>query len=229
MPKQTLHKITAEKRERVLREAAKLFAERGFEAADMAALAERCGIAKGSLYTYFASKDELYRYVCRDGLARSRAAVWGGVDPAWDVLRVLEHTFRAGVDFARKHPELVALYLSVASIGLEAAAADLSDEIERPTADRWKALVRQGVDAGVLRADLDVEITAWHINNTYVMLLAALVAEHFRIRLRVYLGGSRRVTAPQAEALCERVIEQLAASLRSPRPARRLRGESHAE
>ncbi len=221
MPKQTLLNITAEKRERVLSEAAKLFAERGFEAGDMAALAERCGIAKGSLYTYFASKDELYLYVCRDGLARSRAAVWGTVDPSWDVFRVLEHTFHAGVAFARRHPELVALYLSVASVGLEGAAVKVSDDVERPTAERWTSLLRAGVDAGIVRADLDVPVTAWQINNAYVMLVAALVSEHFRIRLRAYLDLPRTLTAKQATALCARVIAHVAAGLRPPPATRR--------
>ncbi|MCC7071665.1 MAG: TetR/AcrR family transcriptional regulator [Deltaproteobacteria bacterium] len=221
MPKQTLLKIATEKRERLLREAAKLFAERGFEAADMAELAERCGIAKGSLYTYFSSKDDLYLYVCRDGLARSRAAVWAAVEPTWDVVRVLEHTFRAGVAFARERPELVTLYLGVASVGLEATAAQLSDEVERPAAERWKVLLQAGIHAGVVRADLDVPVAAWQINNAYVMLLAALVSEHFGIRLRAYLDLPRRLSAPQSAALCERVLGQLTTTLQDPRPRRR--------
>lgn len=218
MPKQTLQNIPAEKRERVLREAAALFAERGFESADMAALAERCGISKGSIYTYFSSKDALYLHVCRDGLGRSRSAVWGGVDPSWDVFAVVAHTFRAGVAFARERPELIKLYLSVASVGLEKMAAELSDEVERPTAERWKQLLKAGIAAGSVRKDLDVPLAAWQINNAYVMLLAALVSEHFKIRLRAYLELPGRLSEKQTSVLCDRAIELIGESLRNPSP-----------
>ena len=59
MPKDTLDKIKPAKREKLLSEAAKLFAQRGYNQADMAELATRAGVAKGSLYNYFDSKQEL--------------------------------------------------------------------------------------------------------------------------------------------------------------------------
>lgn len=216
MPKATLQNISSDKRERLLREAALLFAERGYEQADMAALADRCGIAKGSLYTYFSSKDELYRYVCRDGLERSRRAVWGGVDPSWDVFRVVAHTFEAGVAFAREHPELVRLYLSVGAVGLEELTSELSAEVEGPTAQRLKKLLEDGVQAGTVRADVDVPLAAWQINNAYVLLLASLVAEHFKIRLREYLDLRGRVTHAVASELCARTVRMIHASLVNP-------------
>ena len=80
MPKGTLDKIAAEKRQRVLLAAATLFAERGFAHTDMAELASRAQVAKGSLYNYFDSKEELYDYVCRYGLELSRSAVYGELD-----------------------------------------------------------------------------------------------------------------------------------------------------
>lgn len=224
MPKPTLLNIAPDKRGRVVREAARLFAERGYEAADMAALAERCGIAKGSLYNYFASKDELYRYVCQDGLQRSRAAVWGGVHPSWDLFRVLEHTFRAGVDFAREHPELVRLYLSVGTVGLEETVGELSAEVEGPTAERLKALLRAAAEQGRVRADLDVPLAAWQINNAYVMLLSALVSDHFRVRLREYLEIQGRLTHARIAELCERTLRELRASLTVPTTTSRRSG-----
>jgi len=56
MPKETFSRIAEDKRERLLDEAARLFAARGFNRADMAELAHRARIAKGSLYTYLDSK-----------------------------------------------------------------------------------------------------------------------------------------------------------------------------
>ncbi len=214
MAKQTLNNIAPDKRERVLREAALAFAERGYSQTDVADLAKRCGVAKGSIYNYFESKDAIYLHVCRDGLERSRVAVWGGVDPSWDVFRVVEHIFKEGVAFAQHHPEYVKLYLGVASVGLESFAMQLSSEVEKPAADRLAALIRSGIAAGVVNRDVDVPLLAWHINNSYVMLVAALVSEHFKIRLRDYLALQAELTDRDVSKLRERIVTMLHQALR---------------
>lgn len=209
MPKATLENIPVEKRERVLREAAVLFAERGYPNTDMAKLARRAGISKGSIYTYFESKDELYLYVCRDGLQRSREAVWGDVEPDWDIYQLVDHIFRAGVAFARSNPEYVSLYLSFAPTGMEFFARELSEDVEKPTADYLKQLIRTGVDKGYVRDDLDVEHTAWLINNNYVLFLAALVSRHFRTRMTTYFEIEGDLSDVDIELHLDRTIRMI--------------------
>ena len=51
------------RRDEIVEEATRLFAERGYEGASMADLAERVGIRKASLFHHFASKDVLYAAV----------------------------------------------------------------------------------------------------------------------------------------------------------------------
>lgn len=51
------------RREEILDEATRLFAERGYEGTSMGDLAERVGMRKASLFYHFASKDELYAAV----------------------------------------------------------------------------------------------------------------------------------------------------------------------
>jgi AcrR family transcriptional regulator len=47
-------------REELLRAAAQVFAERGFQAASVDEIAERAGFSKGALYWHFQSKDDLF-------------------------------------------------------------------------------------------------------------------------------------------------------------------------
>ncbi len=187
MPKAAFEQIAPEKRERILEEAARLFAERGFSNADMAELARRAGVAKGSIYNYFDNKEELYVHVCRDGLERSRQAVYGALDPSWDIYRQVDHIFRRGARFAREHPEYVTLYLSVSAAGMEQFADRLSRDVEKPTADHLKHLIRREQQAGRVRVDLDPRLGALFINSLYVLVLVSLVSRHFQIRLREYL------------------------------------------
>ncbi|BEQ16605.1 TetR/AcrR family transcriptional regulator [Desulfoferula mesophila] len=207
MPKDTLDKIRPAKREKLLSEAAKLFAQRGYNQADMAELATRAGVAKGSLYNYFESKQELYLYVCRDGLERSRQAVYGGLDPGWDVYRQLEHVFTQGAAFARKHPEYLILYLNVSSAGLEPFAEKLSLEVEKYTADHLKAVLTRDIKRGLVRSDLNVNHAAFWINSLYIVFLASLVSRHFQIRMREYLEIKGRLSKKVVDEEIRRTVE----------------------
>jgi AcrR family transcriptional regulator len=49
-----------QRREAIVKGAEEVFLEEGFQAASMNAIAVRAGVAKGTLYNYFASKEELF-------------------------------------------------------------------------------------------------------------------------------------------------------------------------
>ena len=216
MPKDTLDKIKPAKREKLLGEAAKLFAQRGYNQADMTELAGRAGVAKGSLYNYFESKQELYLYVCRDGLERSRQAVYGGLDMEWDVYRQLEHVFAQGAAFARKHPEYLILYLNVSSAGLEPFADELSLEVEKYTADHLKSVLARDMQRGLVRPDLNINQAAFWINSLYIIFLSSLVSRHFQIRMREYLELKGRLTKKVVDQEIERTVELIGRVLAPP-------------
>jgi TetR/AcrR family transcriptional regulator len=187
MPKDTLFKISADKRERILREAALLFAERGFNQTDMAELAIRAGVSKGSLYTYFESKEDLYLYVCRDGMERSRQAVYGDMDSEWNIYRQVEHIFRRGARFVREFPEYLILYTNISSAGMERFSGLMSLEVEKYTAEYLKQLIRRDKQRGLVRKEVDVNWAAFFINSLYIVFMTSLVTGHFSIRMREYL------------------------------------------
>lgn len=60
-------------RQRLVAAALDLFSSRGYHATTIALLAERTGIAEGTIYRHFAGKDALYSAVCRGVWERSEA------------------------------------------------------------------------------------------------------------------------------------------------------------
>ncbi len=62
MPKQAYYNLPEEKRERIRSKAIKLFGELPYDEVTTRLLAKEAGIALGSLYQYFDSKDEMYIY-----------------------------------------------------------------------------------------------------------------------------------------------------------------------
>lgn len=77
--------IKPEKREEIIHAAMALIAEHGFHAAPMALVAERAGVAAGTIYRYFESKDDLIRatYAClEDQLLTTLAEGYPAGQPA---------------------------------------------------------------------------------------------------------------------------------------------------
>src|SRR4051794_34439786 len=91
------------KRDAILRAAIDVFAERGFFNAQVADVARAAGIAAGTVYLYFKSKDDLlvsiFERSMREGLAAGRAAVADLDDPRERLRRLARgHLARLGSD-----------------------------------------------------------------------------------------------------------------------------------
>jgi TetR/AcrR family transcriptional regulator, fatty acid metabolism regulator protein len=93
----------APKRDAILRAAIDVFAERGYFNAQVADVARAAGVAAGTVYLYFKSKDDLlvsiFERSMREGLAKGRAAVAQPCDPRERLLRLARaHLARLGHD-----------------------------------------------------------------------------------------------------------------------------------
>jgi TetR/AcrR family fatty acid metabolism transcriptional regulator len=91
------------KRDAILRAAIDVFAERGYFHAQVADVARAAGVAAGTVYLYFKSKDDLlisiFERSMREGLTTGRAAVAHLQDPRERLLRLARgHLARLGHD-----------------------------------------------------------------------------------------------------------------------------------
>ncbi|MBI9074914.1 MAG: TetR/AcrR family transcriptional regulator [Desulfatibacillum sp.] len=218
MPKSTFTNLPEEKRERILRVAAELFAQTGYTKTDVAQIAREAGVAKGSMYNYFETKDDIYIHVCAHALELSRTAVYGNIDKAWNIYKQIDHIFRQGAAFALESPEFVLLYLNVSSVGMERFAEALTREVERYTAKHLKDLLRKGIDAGIVRPDLNINMTAFFINSLYIVLLLSLVSRHFQIRLLEYLDIEGDLENMDRDAILDQLVSMITSMLKPIAP-----------
>jgi TetR/AcrR family transcriptional repressor of nem operon len=70
---------TAEKHQRILDEASRLFRERGFDGVSVAEIMKATGLTHGPFYNHFASKEALMA----ESVAHAAAASKAGMEPAW--------------------------------------------------------------------------------------------------------------------------------------------------
>ena len=73
MPTVTWSRLGGERRSAVVDAAEAEFAAHGFSGGSLNVIARRAGVAKGSLFQYFADKRDLYAYITDVGSQRVRA------------------------------------------------------------------------------------------------------------------------------------------------------------
>jgi AcrR family transcriptional regulator len=141
------------RRSELTRQAARLFAQKGYHGTSIGDLADAMGVQKGSLYAHIASKQDLLYETMREGAAAFHA----GLDEIPDDLRVTEKIRLA----LRSHLRVVADQLDVATVFmqewryLEGVRRDEILAERRRYEDRVRALFREGRELGELRTDLD--------------------------------------------------------------------------
>ncbi len=146
-------------RERLLRSAQELIEEDGYGAASVIAIAERAGVAAGTLYRHFSSKEELFVEVFRSVCDREVRAMQDASEemPATaspvDRLETLLATF---AERALRKPRL--------AWALLAEPVDRLVDSERLAyRERYRALAAEALRAGIAAGELpaqNVELTA---------------------------------------------------------------------
>ena len=100
----TIAKDHDHKRARILKSAARVFAQEGFDRASMSQLARECGISKANIYHYYDSKDAILFDILDSYLRQLRDQICGldleGLAPADRLRRVVQDILLAyqGVD-----------------------------------------------------------------------------------------------------------------------------------
>ena len=146
-------RVPPTRRNELVRQAARLFAEKGYHGTSTGDLAAAMGVQKGSLYAHIRSKADLLWEVARDGAEAFHAALDGVPDelPATEKIRLA----------LRAHLRVVAEHLDVATVFirewryLEGERRDAFVAERRRYEERFRALFREGRELGELRTDLD--------------------------------------------------------------------------
>src|ERR671937_356491 len=143
----------ATRREELTREAARLFAEKGYHGTSIGELAEAMGVQKGSLYAHIQSKQDLLYETMREGAAAFHAAL----DEIPDELPATEKIRLA----LRAHLRVVSEQLDVATVFVREwryLEGERREEVlaeRRRYEERFRVLFREGRELGELRTDLD--------------------------------------------------------------------------
>lgn len=148
-----------DKRIAILNAATRVFARRGFFNAQVADVAREAGVAAGTVYLYFRSKDDLLTSIFEKSMTRALEeadrALAGVTDPV-ERLRRLARVHLGGLGSRRDLAIVFQIELRQSTKFMERfSAAQL-----RTYLDHLRDAVRAGQEAGVFRADLNATLAA---------------------------------------------------------------------
>jgi TetR/AcrR family transcriptional regulator, cholesterol catabolism regulator len=189
----------ATRRAELTRQAARLFAERGYHGTSIGDLAKALGVQKGSLYAHIESKQDLLY----DAMSEGARAFHAALDEIPENLPVTERIRLA----LRAHLRVVAEQIDVATVFvrewryLEGPRADEFLAERRRYEERFRALFREGRERGELRTDLDDQAAVLLVlsaaNWAYTWLPRAADTEDLADRFfDVLLDGMRGYSTP---------------------------------
>lgn len=161
MPTQTFLNLPQEKQDRVLTAAMTEFSQRNVEEAALSSIARQAGVPRGSLYQYFASKDDLYVYIFETLREQRR----GYVQPAFEYYKThpfldfFEQFYLRDSQFLLQHPQHIELGKVMYSHA-RGVSLGLIHAVQR----RYKEIFLIGIvydqDNGRMRSDLNAGVLA---------------------------------------------------------------------
>ncbi len=164
-----------ERRQAIIDVAARLFAELGYTACEMERVAAELGIAKGTLYLYFSSKETLF-YACVDaGMRQMQSVVLAAADEATDLIDRLSRGIRAYLQFFEDHPEHVELLIQERA-NFKSRSRPTYFEYREQNRQKWRPVHEEMIASGRYRTDIPVERIMDAIGN---LLYGTMFTNHF--------------------------------------------------
>lgn len=146
------------RRDLILRASEEVFFEKGLRAATLDEIAERAEVSKGTIYLYFASKEDLYYSLMSKGLSML-LKVFEDTKP--DEFNPRSTILRFGEAYHKFSSEQSYLFKMLAAVENpvvnEQISSEVLSELENTSDKVWSyvaSFVQKGVDAGTFRDDL---------------------------------------------------------------------------
>lgn len=181
MPTVTWARVDPARRAAVIEAAEAEFGAHGFSGGSLNVIARRAGVAKGSLFQYFADKRDLYSFITDVASQRVRAymeARIGDLDPSRPFFDFLTDWLDVWIAYFAEHPHERSLH-AAASLEVDTdARVSVRSVIHRHYLEVLRPLVREAQLRGDFHKDADTEA---------LMSLLLLIFPH--LALAPYMRG----------------------------------------
>jgi AcrR family transcriptional regulator len=164
--RETFNNLDDAKKGKVLDAAVEEFSLHGFRQASVNRMVERIGIAKGSLFQYFGSKEGLFQVIFSyavDLVRQSLRQVKRETAGADFFVRIKESTL-AGIGFIQRHPRVYRIYLKMIFQEDFPLRAEFLQQVHLFSSDYLRPIVEAGIARGELRPETNVDMAVFMLD-----------------------------------------------------------------
>ena len=153
---------------KILDAAREEFGERGFSESSIVGITQRAGVALGTFYTYFDSKEALFQELVRDMSAQVRDQVAPVLRDSANVIEGEGRALETFLRFAREHRDVYRIIDEAEFVDPKAYREHYETTAERIAARLIAGRERGEISAGY--SDAELEILAWALMGANVFL-----------------------------------------------------------
>ena len=164
------------------------FAANGYNATNINEIAKKAGISIGAMYSYFASKEDLFLGVVNQACTLLETVLGEVRTGGKDIFGLVEDMLKASREYALKYPELNQIYLDLTTQALARMADRLSNKIETVTVQLYREALGRAKAKGEIASDTDQDAAALFIDNLMVMYQFSFSADYYKDRMRIFIG-----------------------------------------
>jgi AcrR family transcriptional regulator len=155
----------------ILKAALHLFTKKGYENTSIDELAQAAGIGKGTIYSYFPSKSEIFLAFCEDQLEFVYKELAEKTDPQAPLIDQLLTLFMVEFQFVSRNKEFGRIMLRETVFPKE-LTVDRSREIDDKYIDLLVPMFKMAQKRGELRSDLELILVTGHFYALYIMTVS---------------------------------------------------------
>ena len=181
-------------REAILKAALHLFTKKGYEHTSIDELSQAAGIGKGTIYSYFQSKSDIFVAFCEDQLEFVYKELAEKSNPQAPLIDQLLTLFMGEFQFVSRNKEFGRIMLRETVFPKE-LTVERSREIDDKYINLLVPMFKEAQKQGELRSDLELILVTGHFYALYIMTISGW-----------YMG--RLLTEEDVHMIMESLFEQ---------------------
>lgn len=168
--------MAVDRKQLILEAAQKSFSLFGYKATTMDQIAKLANVGKGTIYTFFNSKEEILDEIVSSLIRHMKDEAERVVDPTKRFDENIHRVLLRLLEFRKSHQLTIKLFQEEKEIGTK-AVVDVIQRVEQAIVDYMKVIIQEAIDRGEIK-ECNPEITSFIMLKTYVALIFDWEQQH---------------------------------------------------